>query len=302
MTLPITLPDGYSLYINIAILFFLFVFLWIGKKKGFLLQLVEIFGILVILFIASNFSGLLAENISIFPKEYFPVEELLFGNLLYQNINKICWFVIIVIAGLVILLLLKPITKFVNKIPIVKQVNQLLGMVLSAITYAVYLVLIIFVLTTPLFTNGNKIIETTWLQPVKENSMEAFRFIEEPLMKNEIIQKIINGEEITQDDLSVLTEWFNQEIKNSPWVFDFVKESLSKLGIEDEKALEILEEYMKENEISADASQNLIEQQINNNGIDKEFLSELLQQYMEENNIEDVTIQQLLEQLKEDNE
>ena len=58
-------------------------------------------------------------------------------------------------------LLVRPIIKMLGKVPLVKQVNQLLGGVFGLVNTGIWLIVFSIILMSPFFENGQQVIEAT---------------------------------------------------------------------------------------------------------------------------------------------
>jgi len=220
-----SIPTNYTLYINIALVIFFIAALVIGYVKGFLLQLIQALTVIVAVGMGWLFAPVLANAFHIWPANLTPFSETVLKDFFYEKINIVASFLIIFFIVLSLMLLLRPLVKAVGKIPVIKQVNKVLGMVFSALIYGVYILIIIFVLNTPLFLNGSVIVEQSWLNPIKNVMSDTFKFIEKPLLENEKLQNLIaNPENMTSDDYSFLTEWLKAQNIDESVIIEFFQQ------------------------------------------------------------------------------
>ncbi|MFQ8583262.1 MAG: CvpA family protein [Holdemania massiliensis] len=149
--------------INIAVLIIAVVQVLVGIKRGFLIQLMDCVGLLVSLFVAWLFSPVLSEWAAIVPETLNPARETILGPWVYGLMNQIVWFIAIFIVCRLVLLLVRPIIKMLGKIPLVKQVNQLLGGLFGLVNTGIWLVVFSIILMLPFFENGQQVIDATLL-------------------------------------------------------------------------------------------------------------------------------------------
>lgn len=220
-----SIPTNYTLYINIALVIFFIAALVIGYVKGFLLQLIQALTVIVAVGLGWLFAPVLANAVHLWPANLTPFSETVLKDFFYEKINIVASFLIIFFIVLSLMLLLRPLVKAVGKIPVIKQVNKVLGMVFSALIYGIYILIIIFVLNTPLFLNGSVIVEQSWLNPIKNVMSDTFKFIEKPLLENEKLQNLIaNPENMTSDDYSFLTEWLKAQNIDESVIIEFFQQ------------------------------------------------------------------------------
>lgn len=204
-----TLSMDLSIIVNaLIIVFFIAVLLW-GYKKGLLIQVVGLVSTIASLFIAFLFANPLAK---VFPLSTFnsglnPSNAVQIA--LNLRLNTLIWFVIVFIVFKIIFMVIKPIINLVTKIPIVKQINSTGGMIFSVFVYYFELVLISFLLTFPIFTNGHDLVEVTWLKPISQSAQTVFSFIQKPFENNVVLQKLLSGEPLSdteREDLSKILQ------------------------------------------------------------------------------------------------
>ena len=219
------IPTEYVTYINIALVVSLLLALFIGFKKGFLLQLVQALTMIVAVVLAWLLSPALAKSFNIWPTELTPFHDTVLSDLFYGKINGVIWFLIVFIVVILVMLLLRPIVKAIGKIPVLKQINKILGMAFALIGYSIYLLIIIYALNTPLFANGAQIIQQSWLRPAKDVATSAFAFIEKPLAESEKLQNLIaNKDNLTTEDFDFLTEWLKTQNIDESTIIEFFQQ------------------------------------------------------------------------------
>lgn len=199
------------LFINMGIVLFYIIMFFIGYKHGFLMQVIELVGLLLAIYLAWLFSPVLASYFNIWPKEFTPLNDSFLGDAMYQYFNNIAWFVIGVIVLLVVLFLLKPILRLVQRIPVIKQINGLLGSIFSFFTSTVWIIIIGIILSLPFFKLGETIVEKSWIAVIRDKSSEIVKFIEEPLIKSKSFETFIDGiDDLNDADREELKKWFEE--------------------------------------------------------------------------------------------
>ncbi|MBQ9986995.1 MAG: CvpA family protein [Erysipelotrichales bacterium] len=202
-----TLPLEYIPYVDIVLLVLLIILMITGFARGFLLSLIDLVGTFAMLLIAYFISPILATNFSILTDLTIDVGVEALNLLIVDRINQLFWFVVVFVIGQVVILFLKPVVKVVCSIPLIKQINQILGLVLGAVKGYILALILIFVLSTPLITNGRVFVENTVLSKLEESSVLVLELLEDPKEINEILQNIINGNIISEEEKAELLEW-----------------------------------------------------------------------------------------------
>lgn len=196
--------------INIAVLIIAVVQVLVGIKRGFLIQLMDCVGLLVSLFVAWLFSPVLSEWAAIVPETLNPARETILGPWVYGLMNQIVWFIAIFIVCRLVLLLVRPIIKMLGKIPLVKQVNQLLGGLFGLVNTGIWLVVFSIILMLPFFENGQQVIDATLLSmPGKAAAVLNEKLLEMPQDENQL-QKLVDGwDQLTDEDRTLIKDWLN---------------------------------------------------------------------------------------------
>ena len=196
--------------INIAVLIIAVVQVLVGIKRGFLIQLMDCVGLLVSLFVAWLFSPVLSEWAAIVPETLNPARETILGPWVYGLMNQIVWFIAIFIVCRLVLLLVRPIIKMLGKIPLVKQVNQLLGGLFGLVNTGIWLVVFSIILMLPFFENGQQVIDATLLSmPGNAAAVLNEKLLEMPQDENQL-QKLVEGwDQLTDEDRTMIKDWLN---------------------------------------------------------------------------------------------
>ncbi|MEG0176718.1 CvpA family protein [Anaerorhabdus sp.] len=199
------------LVINIGICLFYGINFILGYKRGFLLQLLDLVGLLVIIYVSWLFSPVLATYFAIWPKDLMPLQATIFQDAIYNYINQFVWFVVIFIVLKILLLLIRPLVKVLQNIPILKQLNGIAGSLFSFVYSTVWMILIAFVLTLPIFPKGGQYVEKSWLQPILTYASTFVEEIEEPLSKNSSLNKLFDDmNDFSDNDRLELKQWFEE--------------------------------------------------------------------------------------------
>lgn len=222
-----TFPIEYIPYVNTIILAVLLLLMVVGFVRGFMLSLIDLLGTFAILVIAYLVSPMLASMFSIAPHITFDVGVEALNLIIVERINQLFWFVIVFIVGSIVILFMKPVVKVVGQLPLIKQLNSILGLVLGFVKGYVIALIVIFVLSTPLINNGRIIIEETWLGSIEESSAVVLHLMENPKEINEVLQNVMNGNVISEEEMAALEEWLLSNISD-PEAISKILEVLNK--------------------------------------------------------------------------
>lgn len=194
---------------NLAIIAFYMLMFYFGYKKGFLLQLVDLIGLLIAVYIAWLFAPVLATYFEICPPSLMPLQGTIFGSAISAYINQGIWFVIILIVVKLLLLIVRPLVKAIQSIPILKQVNGLLGAVFSFVSSTIWIIVFAFILTFPFFSMGQVIVQQSLMQLILDGSSNVVKDIEGPIQKNDLLNKLTSDmNDLSDNDREDLKQWF----------------------------------------------------------------------------------------------
>lgn len=193
--------------VNASIIIILLMNIFRCGRKGFILSLWECIGTVVALIAAWNFSPLMGRMFHLVPLSYTPMGDTAFGPMINDSLNRFVWVLVIFLVIKLVMLILKPIIEFIGKIPLLKEINQLIGCIFGGVITMVWALLAVFVLSVPVFEQGEKIVDGTFLKPIKVISVAFLESMHEEMQENEILSKIISGEMIDAEDEAVIEKW-----------------------------------------------------------------------------------------------
>ncbi len=201
-------PTDYIYMVNIAVIVVIFLFAYSGYRQGFLLKLFGILGFGVCGLLAWMFSSPFSKLLRLYPKDMTPLADTIAGPLFYDAINRVIVFLLLfVILGLFVIFM-KPILKGVGKLPIIQEVNTLLGALVGSIQGLVLTMIVSFVFSTPLFANGMSVIDDSLLKPINAIGESLVFFASDHLEELKSIQKIVTPSTALDDeDLTNIREW-----------------------------------------------------------------------------------------------
>ena len=138
--------------LSILILVILLFSFFIGRRRGFILQLIHLIGFIASLYVAYKYYGALADNIQF--RLIIPYPELDgdgIGGMLFQAFNaedvyySAIAFALLFFATRIILHIVGTMLDFVAHLPILRTVNNLLGGILCVVETYLILFVILFV-------------------------------------------------------------------------------------------------------------------------------------------------------------
>lgn len=134
--------------IDIIILFLLLMGTLVGLKRGFILQFIKLISFVVSILVASMFYQSLAPQLTWIPAPNFsggqPRLAFFSGNLETAYYNTIA-FIILFILTKILLAIIGGLLTTIASIPVIKQVNKLLGGVLGFFETYLFVFILLFV-------------------------------------------------------------------------------------------------------------------------------------------------------------
>ena len=158
-----TIPKNWFMFINIIVAVVFLIYIFKSYKNGFVYELVNLVFLVLSVIASWIIAPILASKISIFDVNQvsdvpIPSKDV---NVI---INSLIWFVIILVLLNVLFLLIKPLLKFISKIPLLGTVNKVLGGIVG-ILYGLFVTIIIsMIFTMPIFKNGKEVVDNTILK------------------------------------------------------------------------------------------------------------------------------------------
>ncbi len=202
-----TFPPTWIVWITPVLLIWLILALWIGYMRGFLIQLYNLLAMFAAVLFAWILSEPFAKVFMIFKPDFDFFNQTAIKELILTRINSAVWFVILFIAISILIMLGRPLVKAVGKIPGFKTINSFFGAVFALIGYYITVLILILLLTTPLITNGQTVIEESGLKYVKQYSTVFFDYANQRIEENAAIQKLISGESLSASDSLSIKDW-----------------------------------------------------------------------------------------------
>jgi uncharacterized membrane protein required for colicin V production len=203
----ITLPENITTIINVVFIALLVILALVGYLRGFISQaydiVVMVLGYGLSLLIASP----LAKTVPLLPSSINFDDIPFFGAALVAMIDTVLWTILIVILALIVGLIFKK-TLIKKVLHYQKKViaDRIVGAVFSLIPVGLAGFVLALMLSTPLFSNGTAILQSTLLSPLAPMSSGLVQnFItENPTIK--LVEKINSGDPLDETDVEVIEE------------------------------------------------------------------------------------------------
>ena len=201
-------PTEYIYILNLAVVAVLLLFEYSGYRQGFLLKLFGILGFAVCALLAWLLSSPFAKLLRLYPQDMTPMANTIAGPLFYEAINRAIVFLVLFVILSIEVLFLNPILKGLGKLPLIQEVNTLLGAGVGALQGVVFVMIASFVFSTPLFANGTKVIDESFLKPMNAIGEAFLFFANDSIEELKSIQKIVTpSNALDEEDLTHIRLW-----------------------------------------------------------------------------------------------
>lgn len=153
------IPNECFLYIDVAIVVVFIIFALIGYKNGLLLQIIDLVFNFLALFLSWFIAPILAGH--------FPLVKL---NETYTALNinvlmdTLIYCVLVFFILRILYAFIKPLFRFVSKIPLIGLVNKVGGFIMGLINGLIIISLLSMLLNTSLISNGKDIKNETYFK------------------------------------------------------------------------------------------------------------------------------------------
>ncbi|MCI5774010.1 MAG: CvpA family protein [Erysipelotrichaceae bacterium] len=197
------IDTNYFVFIDIAIILFLFINVFKGVKEGFLTQIVNLLGLIAAIILAKIFAPIFAELFDLWPHSWYIANQMVFDALVYDAINNLVWFILLVIVLKVIFMLFKPLAKFIGSIPLIKQVNKVLGIISGSVIGIIWLFIIYMIMASPLIINNQDVINQTYFKVFDQVTMAIMN---EQAVNDQLWKQWID-EDLSNDSREDIKQW-----------------------------------------------------------------------------------------------
>lgn len=218
-------PMEYIYLLNIAILLVLGLFAYSGYTQGFFLKLLGCFGFLVCALVAWLLSYPLSSVLHLYPSHLISVSNPQITQIFYQTMNRIVVFAVLFLLLSIAVLFLKPILTTFGKLPLIQEMNKLLGTALGAVQGLVFVMIVSFIFSTPLFANGLRVIEASSLKPINAMTEGLLFFCHDQLGELKAIQKVVTPSTvINEEDMGYIEHWLSGHELDQEQIDAFLQE------------------------------------------------------------------------------
>ncbi len=197
--------------INPIILAFLLLVAFLGYKSGLLIQVFSLLNVIVKIILAWIFAPIFGAALPLYNPDLGVLNESALDILLTDRLNSVIWFVLIYLVLTLLFMFLKPLVKGIGKLPIIKTLNQILGFVFGLAKGLVFLLIFIYLLSTPFFVNGREAVEESYLSIIEENAPLVFDSLSDWANSSPALARLLSNDVLDDEDRKSIEEWLTKQ-------------------------------------------------------------------------------------------
>lgn len=194
----------YAIFFDLILIAVLGILIIDGYRKGFFYKILSCLSFFLVLFICWRITPAIADVFAVFPKELAPFAKTNLAAFFYGYANRALIFVLLTAAFMLLLLVLRPLSKLFQKMPVISTINAMLGMAFGLVQGMLVVLIVYFVLNTPLVSNSNEFISASLIRYAKPFNDEVVLLAGDVLNDYQMIEK---GENADTKSLQEFKVW-----------------------------------------------------------------------------------------------
>ncbi len=190
-------------------------------QRGFVLQLIDLISWLFSALIAWLLSGWVAAEIPLIELQPSGIETV--DQYLSVQANTIAWFLILMFALRMIVVIMHPFAKAINHLPLIGWLNRLAGFVLGIGKACIIGYFLLVFLHLPLFEGSGELAQRSLLQhlsPIGEIALSSGGSMLERL---QLIEQVENDEKLDDQSFRQLKAWLYGTGRKEEAVFQWLE-------------------------------------------------------------------------------
>ena len=194
----------YAIFFDLILIAVLGILIIDGYRKGFFYKILSCLSFFLVLFICWRITPAIADVFAVFPKELAPFAKTNLAAFFYGYANRALIFVLLTAAFMLLLLVLRPLSKLFQKMPGISTINAVLGMAFGLVQGMLVVLIVYFVLNTPLVSNSKEFISASLIRYAKPFNDEVVLLAGDVLNDYQMIEK---GENADTKSLQEFKVW-----------------------------------------------------------------------------------------------
>ena len=194
----------YAIFFDLILIAVLGILVIDGYRKGFFYKILSCLSFFLVLFICWRITPAIADVFAVFPKELAPFAKTNLAAFFYGYANRALIFVLLTAAFMLLLLVLRPLSKLFQRMPVISTINAVLGMAFGLVQGMLVVLIVYFVLNTPLVSNSKEFISASLIRYAKPFNDEVVLLAGDVLNDYQMIEK---GENADTKSLQEFKVW-----------------------------------------------------------------------------------------------
>jgi uncharacterized membrane protein required for colicin V production len=193
------ISESYATVINVTFIFLLIGFGIYGYFRGLFKQGVDLVSMLVVAWLATLLGPLFAKSVNLVGDLNIS-EVSVISSIVRNVVNSTVWVIVIFIVLMILVGIVRIIAfRHIQK-PWNRNIDRLGGIALSISVPILIGILMVSVLSLPVFTNGKEIISSSVLSPLSPIGESVSNTIVSNVDPDGLLEKIAAGEELDEED------------------------------------------------------------------------------------------------------
>jgi uncharacterized membrane protein required for colicin V production len=199
------LSESYATIINVTFIILLIGFGIYGYVRGLFKQGIDVASMLIVAWLATLLGPLFAKNVNLVGDLSFS-EVSMISNIVRNMVNSTVWVIVVFIVLMILVGIVRMIAfKHIQK-PWNKNIDRIGGVALSITVPILIGILMVSVLSLPVFTNGKDIVSSSVLSPLSPIGESVSESIVNSVDPDGLLEKITAGEELNEEDSDSLVD------------------------------------------------------------------------------------------------
>lgn len=257
-----------STLIDIIFVLFFVIMTFIGYKKGFVTRLYDLISLVLVFFLTIWLAEPLSQMFQLYPYQKEDIIALTIGTTINYILVMIVTFVVLFLIKKLLGIFLKPVLKkLVDTFSLTEFVDKTLGVILSLIESVLISYFVVLLLITPLYPNGQNMIEQTKIAKHILNVIPSMTQDVQDLQKSyeNLLSFDFHSQESVQNvvELALTAQKFGlvSEEQFMDMYNQYVKEKLNGQKLElSTKQKEQIESILKDCQLDNQQIQNILKQ------------------------------------------
>lgn len=198
----------YAMIFDIILIVVLGILVIDGYRKGFFYKVLSCLSFFLILFLCWQITPAFSDVFSVFPKELAPFADTNLASFFYVYANRALIFILLTVCFMLVLLILKPLSRLFQKMPVISTINAVFGMAFGIIQGLIVICVITFLLGTPLVSNSSEFISASLIRYVKPLNDEIIMLAGDAFVDYQMIEK---GEKADKNSIQEFKSWLESK-------------------------------------------------------------------------------------------